>query len=34
MREYDALDIKSESCVLSPPERERWDYILRELNSF
>jgi hypothetical protein len=34
MREYDALDIKSETCVLSPLERERWDYILIELNSF
>jgi hypothetical protein len=34
MREYDVLDIKSETCILSQTERERWDYILRELNSF
>jgi hypothetical protein len=34
MKEYDALDIKSETCVLSTLERERWDYILRELNTF
>jgi hypothetical protein len=34
MKEYDVLDIKSKTCVLSQSERERWDFILRELNSF
>jgi mannosylglycoprotein endo-beta-mannosidase len=33
MLEYDALDIKSETCVLSTLERERSDSILRELNT-
>jgi hypothetical protein len=32
--EYDALDIKSETCVLSSSERGRWESILRELNTF
>jgi hypothetical protein len=34
MLKYDALDIKFETCVHSSGERERWETILRDLNTF
>jgi hypothetical protein len=34
MEEYDLLDIKSETQILSAEEKARLDFILRDLNSF
>jgi hypothetical protein len=34
MKEYDALDILSETQVLSEQERSRLTFILRDLNSY
>jgi hypothetical protein len=34
MEEYDLLDIKSETQILSAEEKARLDFIRRDLNSF